>query len=148
MAEYRKALKNYTTGARIDVMVSDIQKILIDFGAQGIGFGYNDGRISSINFQILIEGNSRLVCVPLLVKNVEEVLRQQGVITRRMDTKTSQDRAYRVAIANVRDWLDSQLAYLATKQVEFAQLFLPYMADASGRTFYELIKEQQFTLSN
>jgi len=141
MSKYRKALKNYTTQARTDKMISDIQQILVDFGASGIGFGYKDGRIDSINFQLVVNEQSRLISVPLMVGNVEEVLRQQGI-----KKKDPKEHAYRVALANTRDWLDAQLAYLATKQVEFAQLFLPYMTNTEGKTLYEVLKDNNFTL--
>lgn len=155
MTKYRKALKNYTTEAKTEKMVADIQQILVDFGATGIGFGYAEGKISSINFQILMEGNSQVVSLPLFADKVHEVLRQQGVFGvkrqkgyNRNDQATDKelDQAYRTALATVRDWLDAQLAYLQTKQVDFPQLFLPYIQGRDGRTVYEVLKENHFTI--
>jgi hypothetical protein len=44
--QYRKAIKNYTTKVPVSRTLSEIQAILLDFGATGIGYEYEgDGRI-------------------------------------------------------------------------------------------------------
>lgn len=143
MSKYRKALKNYSTGEGVTKTTTKIHQILLDFGAKGIGYGYDDnGFIESINFKILVDDKEQVVSVPLLVDNVAEVLKQQG-------KHRNHNHAYAVALANVRDWLDSQLAYLATKQVKFTQVFLPYMVDSTtGRTIFELVEEKKFILTD
>lgn len=141
MSKYRKALKNYKTQAQLPKMVSDIQLILLDAGATGISFEYdNDGRFEAIYFKLEIEGQTRLFSVPVMLKSVSEVLRQQKQFK-------NVDHAYRVCVANIRDWLDSQLAYLATQQVKFEQIFLPYMVDPqTGKTVFEVIESNKFSI--
>ena len=137
MPNYRKALKNYTTNAQVGKMLNDIQQMLADAGATAVSFQYTNGKVSGIMFGIrLKEGENPVgTVVPLLTENVAQVLKTQRYFK-------NDDHAYRVAIANVRDWLDAQLAMLATQQVKIEQLFLPYMQTSTGKTVYELVKEQ------
>ena len=139
--KYRKAIKNYSSKASITNIVSAIQKILLQFGATGIGFEYdNNGKIKGIMFKIEdIDGNSRTVRVPSQWEKCREILTQQGYYR-------DDDQAYRVALANVKDWLDSQLAMLETDMVEFKQIFLPYMTNTQGQTVYEYLEQTKYKL--
>ncbi len=135
MNKYRKAIKNYSTKARIDLMITDIQSILLGFGATGIGFEYDgEGKISSIGFKVEINDITQTVTVPFLWKETAQVLEKQGFYK-------NEDHAYRVSIANVRDWLDAQLALESTKMVKFEQVFLPYIVTNNGQTVFERIND-------
>ncbi len=135
MMKYRQALKNYSVGAGTDKKIKSIQAILLDFGARGIGFGYDEnGKIETINFKIRLNEIDQMVEVPFLWKETAEVLREQGKYK-------NDDHAYAVSVANVRDWLDAQLALEATRMVKFEQVFLPYIVTNDGRLLYERIKE-------
>ena len=138
--KYRKALKNYTTSIAVSKTLTEIQQILLDFGAKGIGFEYTDnGRIKGIFFKIELNDNDRLVNVPSRVENVIKVLKEQKYYR-------DDDHAYRVAMRNIKDWLDAQMAMLATKMVEFPEIFLPYMVSPSGKTLYEVVKTNNYLL--
>ena len=54
--------------------------------------------------------------------------------------------ARRTAWANIRDWLDAQMALIETGQVKLEEVFLPYMTDTTGKTLYERIQERNFKL--
>lgn len=138
---YRKAIKNYTSSTSVSNIVSAIQKILLQFGATGIGFEYsNNGLITGIMFKIEDkDGNSRAVKVPSQWEKCKEVLVQQGYYK-------SDEQAYRTALANIRDWLDAQLALLQTDMVEFRQIFLPYMTNMQGQTVYEYLEQTKYKL--
>lgn len=140
MNKYRKALKNYTSSVRLDKVINDIQQIILDFGGTGIIIDYTvDQKVESIYFKILIEDQTRVIRVPLHIDKVAGVLKKQKVYK-------NEDHAYRVALANVRDWLDAQLAIYSTEMFEFPQIFLPYMQGNDGRTYYEVAKDNKFTL--
>lgn len=138
--KYRKALKNYSTSSSGTNMIGAIQAILLDFGATGIGFEYNDqGKIISLHFKIELEGTSRLIKVPFRYEETAKILEEQGVFK-------GEDHAYRVSMANVRDWLDAQLALESTKMVKFEEIFLPYFVNHDGRTFFEVVKSNGYLL--
>ena len=48
--------------------------------------------------------------------------------------------AYRVAWANIRDWVASQMALYETQMVDMPQIFLPFAMGNSGQTLYEHVQ--------
>jgi len=56
------------------------------------------------------------------------------------------DQARRTAWANIRDWLDAQMALIETEQVKLEEIFLPYMTDRSGKTLFEYMQENDFKM--
>jgi hypothetical protein len=139
--KYRKALKNYTSAARVDKVENDIKKIILDFGGIGIITDYDDnGWIISLIFKINIDQETRLISIPVDWKKTAGVLKEQ---------KYYKDdyHAYRVSLANVRDWLDAQLAIYATQMYEFPQIFLPYMMMKEGKSVYDTLKDNKFAIS-
>lgn len=117
-----------------------IQNSLAQNGAKKVMFDYgNDGKMESITFAIEI--NQQLVGfrLPALVENVTQIL--YGGKDRWGNTKKVTDaqrlQAYNTAWANIRDWIDSQLALVATRQVALVQVFLPYMVTKNDQTLYE-----------
>jgi len=139
--KYRKALKGYSTSALITNLVSSIQKILLQFGATGIGFEYdNEERITSISFKLEDgTGNTRVIRVPSQWEKVKQKLIMQKVYK-------DDEHAYRVAMYNIKEWLDAQLAIMEIGLVEFKQIFLPYMTNSEGKTVYEYFEESQYKL--
>lgn len=139
--QYRKALKNYTTTVPANRSLSEINQILIDFGAKALGSEIDDqGRIETLHFKMIINGREQFVKVPLRVKNVIEVLKKANKYR-------DDDHAYRVAMRNVKDLLDAQAAFLATEMVTFEELMLPFFIAKDGKTIYEVLENKQFQLT-
>lgn len=139
-AQYRKAIKNYTTTMRADKIISDIQKLLITMGANGIMFDYDsDGKINGLQFRIVAEGQTMGFKTPLEVDKTIALLKEGRVY------KTDWH-GYTVALKNLLDWLDASLAMIQIRMVKVEQLFLPYMINAQGKTLYEVIKDNKFLL--
>ena len=78
-------------------------------------------------------------------KSILDVLKNEGYIGAQ---EWNINQAYRVSLANVRDWLDAQLALLSTQMVKFEQIFLPYMTTDNGQSVYERFAGSKFTLLN
>ena len=53
---------------------------------------------------------------------------------------------YRTAWANIRDWVTAQMALIDTEMVRIEQVFLPYMVNKQGQTYFDVLKEKQFLL--
>lgn len=155
MNKYRQALKNYTTTVAPEKILKDIENIILDFGGTGIIWDYDSERkISGLMFKIEVDGATRLVNVPLLVGKTKGVLEKQKVIPKRdtwsryyeQQTAKDWDLAYRVTLANIRDWLDAQLAIYATEMFEIPQIFLPYLADQNGVSLYDKLKSNNYQI--
>jgi hypothetical protein len=54
--------------------------------------------------------------------------------------------AYRVAWANIKDWVEAQMALYETEMVDMPQIFLPFAVDSKGETLYDRVGRGEFLL--
>jgi hypothetical protein len=56
------------------------------------------------------------------------------------------EQEYRTAWRNVLDWIEAQMAMIDTGMVKLIEVFLPYMTDGTGTTYFEVLEKKQFAL--
>ncbi len=122
--------------------IQDIQEALVKGGAVGMQTGYEDGRIVSLAFALEMSGKPVQFKLPVSWKKVQQVLKNENI--GRWD---DDDYAYRVSWAILRDWIEAQMAILATETVTMPQLFLPYATAKDGRTLFDLVSESKLLLT-
>ncbi len=143
-------IKNYTSNS--STTFEKIQKILIAHKAKSILFDYDEqGRIKSLSFILEVKGNNVVFQLPARIEKVEQLFLANK--KPRYDwqkptplTQDQKDQAYRTAWANIRDWLDAQMALIDTEQVKVEEVFLPYAVDRNGKTFFEVMDNKGFQL--
>src|SRR5436309_3647886 len=148
------AIKNYSADIAINEIFSELQETLGKHGAKQISFDYDDdGRIQSVQF--VIKANDRFLPVrlPARVAKAQTVLKRQweaGIIShKRGKEKTyGYEQAYRVAWRNILDWVQAQMALLEIGMAKMEEVFLPYMQDRDGVTFFERMEERGFLLGD
>lgn len=133
-------LKNYTSAGRNTF--DKIQQILSEHHADRIMFDYKDGKVISITFSLTVEGKMMGFKLPALVENVTEILYggEDRYGREKKITDLQREQAYKTAWANVRDWIDAQLALVATRQAKIQHVFLPYLIMKGGKTLAETIE--------
>jgi hypothetical protein len=130
-------IKNYTTTVPADKSIAEIQVALVQHGAKGVMYSYDDeGRISAMRFVLDISGQPWNYALPVEWRKFQQVLKNDGV--RRWDDDAY---CYRVAWRNLRDWVLAQMALYETQIVEMPQVFLPFATDAQGKTLYEYVND-------
>lgn len=128
-----------------------IQSILAKHGANKIMYDYatdGSGRLTAITFGMTIGDKQVGFKLPALVDNVVYIMyggkdkwgREKKI------TDAQKEQGYKTAWANIRDWVDAQMALIDTEQVKMEQVFLPYMLNKSGETLFEQINNNQFKL--
>lgn len=122
---------NYTTSVPAVRTISTIIELLANNGAEQIMTNYLAGVPTGIAFTI----SGRAFSLPVRVERVEAVLTRDRSIQPRFKTH---EQAEKVAWRIAKDWLEAQLAIVATEMVTFEQVMLPYMHSRDGRTLYEL----------
>ncbi len=143
-------LKNRTSKGRNTF--EKIQNILAENGAKKVMFDYaGDGSLESISFVLKINGELAGFRLPALVENVIQILYggedRHGREKKITDIQRMQ--GYNTAWANIRDWIDAQMALVKTRQVEVAQVFLPYLIMRGGKTLYDqVISDPKFLLGD
>jgi hypothetical protein len=147
------AIKNYTSGMRIDRIFAELQQTLGQHGAKSISFEYGDnGKVQGVGFVISVEGRFIPVRLPARVDKARAVLKRQwdaGVISHKQGKETyGPEQAYRVAWRNILDWVQAQMALLEIEMAKIEEVFLPYMVTKSGETFFEVTQRTHFALGS
>lgn len=134
---------NYTTEVAADRTVNQILALLAKGGARSIMARYGPtGKAEAISFAVDTPMGMRTFALPIDPAKVLAVLRRDQVSPR----YRSPEQAERVAWRIVKDWLEAQLAIIATEMVTLDQVMLPYMHVDGGRTVYQAVLDQQLAL--
>ena|SRR3990167_2110395 len=148
MKKSKGGLFTYTTSIEPQTTIAEITENLANHGARAVMSNYtNDGKIEALSFQIATpEGRVMSIKLPCNPQPVFEVLKKQyseGKISRSF---VEEHQALRVAWRIVKYWVEAQMALLETQMVKMEQIFLPYAIVKNGRTLFEAMKENKYTL--
>lgn len=140
-------LLNYTTDVPASRSIQHVQQLLVKGGARSVMAAYDEhGVPTGIAFQIVTPFGPRSFTLPVNTESVHKVLAKDRHRDMRPSYRT-QEHAERVAWRILKDWIEAQLALIASEMVSFEQVMLPYMhAEVGGRTVYELYRDQQLAL--
>jgi hypothetical protein len=138
-------LKNYTSGIDADTTLARIERLLVSAGATGIQKLYENQQCSAIVFHIQFQPNERPLSVrlPANVGKCQEALWRdytKSSVRGRKERSDFLEQATRTAWKLVQDWVEVQISLIHLEQVEFLQVFLPYVWDGK-QTFFEHVKE-------
>lgn len=131
-------IKNYAATKGAAYYIGKTQESLINHGAIGISMQFDGiGRVDALMFTLPgKEGNRFNFQLPCNWRNFQKVLKDQDV--RRSD---EEEYCYKVAWANIMDWVEAQMALYETEMVTLPQIFLPFVTSPNGRTLFELVSE-------
>lgn len=133
-------LLNYTTSVNVFKTLGEIQMQLVKHGAKKIMQDYDDdGHISALSFLVDTPTGPRGIRLPANVDAVHAVLTRQRV-------KCDREQAERVAWRIVKDWVEAQMAILESEMVQMDEIFLPYMVNNAGQTFFQAYRDNQLML--
>lgn len=144
------SIKNKTSAGKNTF--DKIQKLLAENGAKKVMFDYDDdGHLEAISFALEINGQPVGFRLPALVENVVQIMYggEDRYGRAKKITPAQREQAYKTAWANIRDWIDAQLALVKTRQVQLAQVFLPYMVMRGDKTLYDqVMSDPKFMLGS
>lgn len=140
-------LLNYTTTIDVHKTLGEIQKILVEHGARKLMYDYDEnGHIQSLCFSVLTpEGNERGIKLPANVQAIYKVLQAQKN-QKKINIKPDYAQAERVAWRIIKDWVEAQMAILETQMVQTEEIFLPYMVNKNGNTFFQVYQQGKLML--
>lgn len=134
---------NYSTKINVHQTLGELQKILVENGARRIQFEYDDkGQILELKFSIPSNTGDIFVKLPANATGVYSILQAQKKAGK-IKIKIDHDQALRVAWRNIKEWTESQMALIAADQAKIEQVFLPYVLNRKGQTFFEVFEENQ-----
>lgn len=137
-------IKNYTTKISAMGHMAAIQQSLIEHGAVGIQTMFDaDKRVSDLSFGLKTkDGKNMSFQLPCQWRKFQQVLKEQQV--RRWD---EDEYCYRVAWANLKDWVLAQMALYETEMVTMPQIFLPFATAKDGGTLFDMIDKGNLLLN-
>lgn len=127
-------LLNYTTSIPVERTLGEIHKCLAGQGAQEILTGYDGGLPVSVAFSVVLLSQPLRFRLPADWRPILVLLQRDRKVPRRLKTK---EQAIRVSWRIIKDWVEAQMALIATKMVTIDQVFLPYALAPDGRTMYD-----------
>jgi len=133
---------NYTTSVPAMRTIGQVQGKLAEHGAKAVMMNYEQGRVSSLAFQVDGPAGPLSIKLPVDLKATLRVMERDGLQQRYL----TEDHAYRVSWRIVKDWLEAQMALLDTEMVKMEQIFLPYIITRDGNTVYEIMAGLNFQL--
>lgn len=130
-------IKNYRSESPASKSIQLTQDALVAHGATDVWMEYEKGtgRIAALKFALEYDGKKVGFRIPTNWRAFQAVLKEQ-----RVSRANDDDYAYRVAWANIRDWVASQMAFYETQMVTMLQVFLPYAVTNDGTsTLYDRV---------
>lgn len=137
-------LLNYTTTVPAVRSIAEITRRLVEHGATQVLQDYADGRVVGLAFALPTPRGVQQYRLPVNVSAVETVLSayRSGVPPRYQTTEQAERVAWRI----LKDWVEAQLAIVATRMVTVDQVLLPYML-MDGETVYDRYLTAQLALT-
>jgi hypothetical protein len=136
-------IKNYTSGVAVDKTISRIECLLAQAGAKAIGKNYEGGKLSSLTFQMEINGHDVLIRLPAKPEAVYEALRKEIKKPHRGTLERLKKQSERTAWKIQQEWLEIELTNIQLNQKEKLEVFLSYVWDGR-QTYYAALKESKF----
>ena len=128
-------IKNYTTQISADKTIMEIERSLVNHGAQMVLKEYDpQGVVSHVSFKIPVNGELVPFRLPCNTDGILRCLETSPKVPRRLRTR---EQAARVGWRVVKDWIQAQLAIVDAEMAAMEETFLPYAQLSDGRTLYE-----------
>lgn len=133
-----------TTRIAPERTVSEIQGILMRYGAKGVFLEYEMCQVSALSFQYVVADQTIPFRLPCRWNEMETALRQSGKRPKSDDTFESWAR--RVAWRQILRWVEAQMALIETNMVKVQEVFFPYIITKSNQTLYEVQEKKGLML--
>ncbi len=135
---------NYTTSISTEKTAAEIQKKLAGAKAQAVMCEYDDdGIMSAMSFRIKSASGILSFRLPSNMDGVYKSLCNNNKVPARLQTH---EQAARVAWRILKVWVEAQIAIIEAQMADIEEIFLPYVQDPTGKTLYEIIKDNGYKL--
>lgn len=143
----KKTIYMESTEVPADRSAADISAALVRAGATSVSLRYDEGKIAGMSWTMKVGSVVLPFTMPARVDPVYRILksRANGNINNAMAEKI-RGKAERIAWRQLLRWVLVQLAMIETGMAERGEVFMPYMQQSDGSTFFEYFKSKQLAL--
>lgn len=136
---------NYTTSIAVEKTTGQIQKKLVQAGAQAVMTEYDTEHVlCALSFRMPCSGIMVSFRLPAQIDRIYVLLQRDNKVPRNLKTR---EQAARVAWRIIKDWIEAQLALVEAEQAEMVEVFLSYAQNpVTGKTLFEQLSNDQFTM--
>jgi len=139
------AIKNYTSSVPADRSILSIEKTLIEIGATRIAKEYKNGKVVAISFSIQRGDGVVPFMLPAKKEPIKALFLKRYRRPSRAQADACEQQAERTAWKNVKEWVELQATMIKLEQVEFMEVFMPYIYFLDdGKTLFERMKSNDF----
>lgn len=133
-----------------DRTISQIEAVLIQYGATAVLKEYQAGSIEAVSFKIKIGDKEVPFRLPCRWQAIAEIFikRKAGKWNYTVSEYTKQvmrEKARRVAWRQILRWVEAQMALVDTSMVTVHEVFFQYISTSKG-TVYEVLRDHQILL--
>jgi hypothetical protein len=139
-------IRNYTSSVAADKSILSIERTLIDMGARNIAKEYSpEGKVCQISFSIPYGDGNTPYKLPAKQDPIKKLFLSQYRRPTQAQIKSCEEQAERTAWKNVKEWVELQATMIKLEQVEFMEVFMPYMYSMEkGKTLFQISKDNNF----
>lgn len=123
-----------TTTVSVIRTCAEIEEILVDHGASQILKTYVSGSVEGFQFLFDIGGRQNIFRVPFRWREIQKLAENGGTKYRKT---AEEDQARRVAARVALQWIKAQFAFIDAGQVQFQEVFMPYLMIDTEHTLYD-----------
>ena len=133
--------------------ISEIEGILIRYGATAVLKEYTEGTIEAVSFRVKVGQNEVPIRLPCRWQAISEIFvkRKAGkwnYIVGKEQRKVIAEKARRVAWRQILRWVEAQMALVETSMVKVEEVFFPYIMAPSGQTLFEIQEHKGLLLGS
>ena len=143
----KKPIYMETTEIPPERSAAEVSSVLVQAGATSVSVRYADGKLCGMSWTMPVGIQELLFAMPARIEPVYKLLksRRSGYIDKQLDARI-RAQAERVAWRQLLRWVQAQLAMIDTGMVKRGEVFMPYIQQPDGSTFYEFFESKQLSL--
>ena len=143
----KKPIYMETTEISAERSAAEVSSALVQAGATSVSVRYDNGRIIGMTWTMRVGPVELPFSMPARVEPLYKILlkRRTGFVDEGTKSRI-RAQAERVAWRQLLRWVQAQLAMIEVGMVQRAEVFMPYIQQADGSTFFEFFESKQLAL--
>lgn len=140
-----KTLFMETTKIDANKTAGEVAECLAMAGATRVMNDYKSGVVTALTFAIRVGDVEIPFRLPINPTPIFDILQKRRQSFNHNDKAPADlEQAIRIAWRQILRWVQAQLALIETGMVKTQEVFLPYVCNLNGETFYQQIEANQF----
>lgn len=143
----KKPIYMESTEIPADRSAAEVSSILMQAGATSVSVRYAEGKVTGMTWTMRVGATELQFSMPARVDPVYKLLlsRRSGHVDNAARARIMVQ-AERVAWRQLLRWVQAQLAMIEVGMVQRGEVFMPYIQQADGSTFFEYFESKQLQL--